>query len=236
MYEEKTYRKYSVPKDLFKTHLIIEESDILVFTSEKIESSEIEKKVKSLREDIKTYIKRDRNFLTTLSAYEPENSAPQIIKEMCKVSKILDVGPMACVAGAISEFLGKELLKKSKEVIVENGGDIFLKITRQRNIGIFYNKNDLLKIKLTTLNTPLGIASSSGKFGHSLSFGNCDLVCVISESAIFSDGAATFLGNLIKTQKDILPAFKKIKKYKEIKAVLVIFEGKIFVQGDLEFS
>ncbi len=235
MYEERIYRRYSEPKDLFKTHLIIEESDILVFSSEKIESFEIEEKVKILRQDIKDYIKKDRKFLTTLSAYNLKEPAPQIIKKMCKVSKILDIGPMACVAGAISEFLGKELLKKNKEAIVENGGDIFLKIAKERKIGIFYGKNDFLKIKLTTLNTPLGIASSSGKLGYSLSFGNCDLVCVISESAIFSDGAATFLGNLIKTQKDILPALKKIKKYKEIKASIIIFEGKIFVQGDVEF-
>jgi len=49
---------------------------------------------------------------------------------MMKVSQVAGVGPMAAVAGALAEYVGQDLLKLTPNVIVENGGDIFLKIKR----------------------------------------------------------------------------------------------------------
>ena len=52
---------------------------------------------------------------------------PFIVKTMARAGKIADVGPMAAVAGTISELSMKYLLnKEAKYAVVENGGDIAL--------------------------------------------------------------------------------------------------------------
>ena len=44
---------------------------------------------------------------------------------------------MAAVAGVIAEAVGRDLLAFSPGVIVENGGDIFVKISKKRLVGIY---------------------------------------------------------------------------------------------------
>ena len=51
------------------------------------------------------------DLLVSLKPLNVELNAPAIVKEMSKQTQKVNVGPMASVAGAIAEFLGKELLK-----------------------------------------------------------------------------------------------------------------------------
>ena len=125
---------------------------------------------------------------------------------MAQVGQQTGVGPMAAVAGAMAELIGKKLLDYSPEVIVENGGDIFMKISRRRRIGIFAGNSpftDKLALELEPEETPLGICTSSGTVGPSLSLGTTDATIVASTSAALADAAATAVGNLVKTADDL---------------------------------
>ncbi len=149
------------------------------------------------------------------------------------------VGPFASVAGAMAEFVGREILKYSKEVIVENGGDIFLKTSRKRRIGIFAGKSKFsnrLALEILPDETPLGVCTSSGTIGHSLSFGKADAVVVVSKSCSLADASATAIGNLIKKKKDILRGIEKAKGIEDLKGVVIIKDDKLGVWGNIKLT
>jgi len=68
---------------------------------------------------------------------EPEPSAPEVVRLMCWAGKNAGVGPFAAVAGAVAELVGLGLLGHTEEVVVENGGDIFMQVKRKRVVAVY---------------------------------------------------------------------------------------------------
>jgi len=156
---------------------------------------------------------------------------------MSESAEKVSVGPMASVAGAIAEFVGTELSKFSPEVIVENGGDIFLKGLKTRRIGIYAGTSPLsgkIGLKINGKDTPLGICTSSGTVGHSLSYGKADAAIAIAKSAILADAAATAIGNLIKEPSDIPSGIKFAEGIEGLKGVIIIKGENMGLWGDIK--
>ena len=95
---------------------------------------------------------------------------------------------MAAVAGGIAECVGQGLLDAGhKEIIVENGGDLFLSRSVALTVSIFAGQSPLsnrLGLNIVPEQMPLGICTSSGTVGHSLSFGLADSVTVVADSDV----------------------------------------------------
>ncbi|OGN94107.1 MAG: thiamine biosynthesis protein ApbE, partial [Chloroflexi bacterium RBG_13_50_10] len=166
-----------------------------------------------------------------------EAEAPAIVKEMARVSQLTSVGPMAAVAGAIAEAVGRDLLAFSPEVIVENGGDIFLRISEKRLVGIYAGQSAFTKkiaLEIMPRETPLGICTSSGTVGHSLSLGGADAVIVLSPSTALADATATALGNIVKDANDIPIAIEKAQGIAGLRGVVVIVGDKMGVWGKVK--
>ena len=237
-YIERFYRKELHPEDLIYYSIKIKESDILICSSKylKKEATEI---LKRYRGEIEEYIKRDPLFTHTLKPHEPIPGAPLIVKKMAEAGKKCRVGPMASVAGAIGEFLGLGLLQFTNEVIVENGGDLFIETEKMRKVGIFAGDSawsNKLVLKISPEDTPLGICTSSGKIGHSLSFGTTDAVVIVSDSAILSDAVATAVGNMVKSPADIQRALQYCRKIGSIRGVIIVKGKNLGIWGDLELE
>lgn len=152
MYEERTYREL-VNTNINKTTLIIDESDLDIYYDKDLNNAENE--LKSIRTILKNHIKNEPNFFKSLIPLKTNESDHPIIKKMKKASNIANVGPMASVAGAISETVGKYLSKYNEEVIIENGGDIYINAKEDKNILINASKSPLsnklyIKIKKRT--------------------------------------------------------------------------------------
>lgn len=144
---------------------------------------------------------------------------------------------MASVAGAIAEFVGSELSAFSPEIIVENGGDIYLKSSKTRLVGIYAGKSPLtgkIGLEINGQDTPLGICTSSGTVGHSLSFGKADAVVVLSKSATLADAAATAIGNLIVEPDDIPKGIEFAKGIEGLKAVIIIKDDDMGLRGEVK--
>jgi ApbE superfamily uncharacterized protein (UPF0280 family) len=156
---------------------------------------------------------------------------------MAKAAEKANVGPMAAVAGAFAEFVGLDLLKYSPEVIVENGGDIFLKSTKSRLVGVYAGEDSPLTgrvaLKIEPLDTPLGVCTSSGTVGHSLSFGKADAVVVLSHSTALADAAATAIGNIVKAETDVQKALDFARSVKGLVGAAVIINDKMGVWGKI---
>lgn len=210
------------------------ETDLYILAKNDL-ASLANKHVCSIRSQLEAYIVNHREFLTSLLPVEVDDLAPAVAKKMAEAAKLCNVGPMAAVAGAISEFVGTKLLMHSNEIIVENGGDIFASIKGDMTIGVYAKENYFpdLKIKIFASNMPMGICTSSGMFGHSFSFGKADAAVVLSENTALADAAATRFCNEIKTKNDINKTIELSQSIAGLEGVLLIKDDVLGVWGNI---
>lgn len=233
MQEPRFYRHWIKGGDLVSFEVMVKQTDLHVRSRRNLSDKALDSVLKH-RASLENYIKHHPLFVTTLEPYQAEAEAPAIIKEMARVSQLTGVGPMAAVAGAIAEAVGRDLLAFSPEVIVENGGDVFLKVHKRRLVGIFAGDScftNRIGLEISPKQTPLGICTSSGTVGHSLSFGSADAVVAVSPSAALADAAATALGNVVSSPDDIPRAVEKAQTIKGLQGVVVIVGDKMGVWG-----
>ena len=235
-YRERTYRKRVNAKDLVSFHVAVKETDLWVSSERKLED-ETRDLIFDHRHQLERYIQAHPDFLTTLQPYPEDPYAPLLVREMIEVTRVVGVGPMASVAGAIAQYVAKGLQQWTDQVIVENGGDIFLKANRPVTVSIFAGESPLsgkIGVMIPKEKMPLGICSSSATVGHSLSMGIADLVCLLSSSAVLADGAATALGNKIKSKTDLGKVAIWADQMKGIWGGLVIVGDKMVTWGEIE--
>ena len=233
MYEPRFYRHWIKDDDLVSFELTVKQTDLCIRSRRNLKDKTLDSVLKH-RGSLEAYIGRHPIFLTTLDPYQAEAGAPAIVKEMARVSQLAGVGPMAAVAGAIAEAIGRDLLAFSPEIIVENGGDIFLKISKKRLVGVYAGQSSFTKriaLEIMPRETPLGICTSSATVGHSLSLGNADAVIVLSPSAALADAAATALCNIVKTADDIPQAIEKAQGIEGLHGLVIIVGDKMGVWG-----
>ena len=238
MYEERTYRSLVRSDDLVKFEVVVKETDLLVRTESTL-SHETRESILKYRHQLETYITMNPEFQRSLIPLVEDRSAPELVREMIRVSQLARVGPMAAVAGAMAEWVSKDLLKFSKEVITENGGDIYLATTRERTIGIYAGQSPLsLKIGIVIgpEESPLGVCTSSGTVGPSLSFGRADAVCILSKSAALADAVATAVGNIVQQKKDIELGLERGREIEGVLGVLIIVGEKMGVWGNIRLT
>ena len=236
MYEPRTYRHWVKDKDLISFNIAVKETDLYIRALTNLKRKAL-KLVLKYRDALERYVERHPIFLTSLKPLPVDNGAPLIVRSMSESASKVGVGPMASVAGAIAEFVGSELLAFSPEIIVENGGDIYLKSSKTRLIGIYAGKSPLtgkIALEINGQDTPLGICTSSGTVGHSLSYGKADAVIALSRSATLADAAATAIGNLIKQPDDIPSGLEFAKSIDGLKGVLIIIDDKLGLWGEVK--
>ena len=215
--------------------MVVKETDLFIRASSnlKIESRNLVLKYRRILEE---YIDRHPSFTTSLEPLTVAEDAPAIIREMTNASAKVGVGPMAAVAGTIAQFVGEELVLHSPEVIIENGGDIYLKSLKDRTVAIYAGRSPLsgkIGLEIKAADTPLSICTSSGTVGHSFSLGKADSVVVVSKSAALADAAATAIGNKIIQPNDIQAGIESAKHIKDLLGVVIIKDDKIGIWGKL---
>jgi ApbE superfamily uncharacterized protein (UPF0280 family) len=235
-YQPRTYRHWIKDESLVAFTVVVKETDLYVRALSNLRSKAY-KLVLKYRAMLEAYIERNRDFLTSLEPIEVGPDAPRIAREMAEAARKVGVGPMAAVAGAIAEYVGKDLLDFSPEIIVENGGDIFMRTMRKRTIGIYAGNSPLtgkIGLEIEAGETPLGVSTSSGTVGHSLSFGKADAVVILSTSAILADAAATAIGNLVSEPEDIAKGIEFAERVEGLRGVIIIKDDNIGVWGKVK--
>lgn len=235
-YQERSYRNRVSKKNLVSFQVKVGETDLYISVEKHLTEIALES-IYKYRRFIEEYIKHRPQFLDSLVPIKSDEMAPAIINDMLESSRISGVGPMASVAGAIAQYVGLDLLKHSNDVIVENGGDIFLKSKHEVNVGIFAGESPLsykIALKIRPEDTPLGVCTSSGTVGHSLSLGRADAVCVTSKSVSLADAAATSIGNQVRGEGDIKTAIKMGASIEGVLGILIIVGDKMGAYGAIE--
>ena len=198
---------------------MISETEILLSTD--LAEHELTTFIHKQRSELKSYIRKNPDFLTS---FEPvlvgnfldkisltENSnisseIPIIVNLMARAGRRAEVGPMAAVAGTISQLsMGFMIENGSKFTIVDNGGDVAIKTDRDVVVGLYAGESSLsgeIGFKIKSKKTPMGICTSSGTVGHSISFGRSDSVTVFADEASIADALATSIANEAVGKKD----------------------------------
>jgi ApbE superfamily uncharacterized protein (UPF0280 family) len=235
-YQPRTYRHWIESKDLVAFNVIEKETDLYIRAGANLQRK-AHRLVLKYRYQLEGYIKRNPVFQTSLEPVIVPDYAPAIVRQMAAAGLKAGVGPMAAVAGAIAECVGRELLTYTAEIIVENGGDIFLKIKKDRVVGIYAGESPLtgkLGLEIEARATPLGVCTSSGKVGHSLSYGRADAVVAMSADTALADAAATAIGNRVKQAGDTDKALEFARGIVGLKGVVIIIGEKVGAWGDVK--
>ncbi len=238
MYEPRTYRELFKGEGLVFFNCTLKETDLQIGAHRDL-AVEAMGLVVELRRQLEEYIRAVPEFRTSLKPLEAAAWAPPIVRRLCEAGKLAGVGPMAAVAGAVAEFVGVELLRHSPEVIVENGGDIYIKTDRPRRVGIhaggspFSGKVALL---VRPEETPLGVCTSAGTVGPSLSFGRTDATVVVARDTALADAAATAVGNRVKTPDDIKAGLRLASRIEGVSGAVVIIGDQMGAWGQVDLA
>lgn len=188
-----------------------------------------------LRRQMDAYLLMDPQYKTALTPYDAGLEAPNILKEMSRVSHKTGIGPMSAVAGAVAkkvaEFLG------TQEVIVENGGDIYAQAASDMDISVFAGQSPLsekIGLHIPAADFPLGICTSSGTVGPSLSLGRADAVMIVCKDVLLADSYATAMANRIKTVNDLQSVIDRISDIPEILGAIAVKDDRMAITGRFE--
>ena len=196
-------------------------------------------KIRELRARLDEYIVAEPLFKKSLNPFHPGDSAPIEAKEMAAAAEKAGIGPMSAVAGLFAREVGNEIIRNFSvdELVIENGGDIYVLLKNELVLSIFAGESPLserIGLVIPSEKMKLGICTSAGTVGPSLSFGKADAVVAICEDVLLADAFATAFGNKVKTPNDVEKVIKQSEKYPEILSLLIICEDKIGIRGDFE--
>jgi len=234
-YRERTYRDCTGARLRCET-VRVQETDLAVYTDNPPVADRVKQMVIEQRGYLEAYISQYPGFASSLIPWREDPVAPPIVREMIQASARAGVGPMAAVAGAIAQQVGQRLLAHADEVVIENGGDLFIHIRGRATIGVFAGDSPLsmkLGLQFDGSAMPRGVCTSSGRIGHSKSFGKADAVCVVCASSAMADAAATAIANRVISAKEIEDAIAWGRMIADVEGILIIVGDKIGVWGQM---
>lgn len=232
-----SYRSKHAARDLYYFRISAGETDLHIGAKRDL-SKEALFAAMEARQHILEEIDSRPRFRTSMEPLRPHGEEAAPVDTMLQAGILASVGPMAAVAGAIAEYVGRALLPLSREVIVENGGDIFLYGPRERHVAVYAGSNPLSGLLSVVVHPEngVGVCTSSGTVGHSLSFGRADAALVISHDCALADAAATHLGNLASAPDRLDEALDTVCAIPGIDGALVIIGDRLGVKGQVELK
>lgn len=219
------------------------ESDLLVGVPHQQYAEDMEQAVEleliRLRDILLDYSEKAPGFLNSLHPIKEEEGevSEAEVSIMISCGQKTGTGPMASVAGLFAQQAGRMLLKTYgvKEVVIENGGDLYLR-NETKLVSVIHAGSSSLSDKMAFV-LPAGewgICTSSGTLGHSFSEGKADALTVISTSAPLADAWATALANRVRSARDMDGILEFVAGIPEIKGCAVIVENQVGIRGEIE--
>jgi len=235
-YIERTYREWSGRGARRRFTAAIGESDLDIQCETASEKRALEE-LAACRLDLERYIARHPRYGTSLVPLDVADGAGEIVREMACAAKLWDVGPMAAVAGAVAERVGRAIAAPGERIIVENGGDIWARAPGTLRFAVYAGEASPFRGALAfavDASLGVGVCTSSAVVGPSLSLGRADAVAVISNNAAVADAAATAIANRIKKPADVGPVVAWAQKGPDIVGLIACCGEALALAGALE--
>ena len=224
-------------RQLLKEHFIHKESQCTIISDQQVAIQAAKESIKRNYFELELYLRTNPKFLHSLTPI-PAPNAPLVAKLMTLAAQKADVGPMAAVAGAIADLAVEDMKRVGCEVaVVEDGGEISAQSNQPVDVAVAAGEEPLSKhfgFRLTEF--PIGVATSSGRFSHALSFGDAEAAVVFCKNATLADAAATAVGNVVKgenAQAGIQAGVTRGMSIEGVEGVLIIFKGQVGTAGKI---
>ena len=214
------------------------ESDLFIVCDRRLRARAMTA-LRAVRRELEGYIARDERFLLSFEPVRLRRGAPPVARQMAAAARAWDVGPMAAVAGAIAQRVGENLLAQAHEVIVENGGDIFLRRKRQSRIALYAGEWSPFTGEVFTIPPcpkGVGVCTSSATVSHSVSFGKADAVVAVASDAAWADAAATAIANEVRCESDVDKVLAKFGRRRYLNGLIVAIGERIGFWGDIALA
>ncbi|MCK5731295.1 MAG: UPF0280 family protein [Draconibacterium sp.] len=243
LFEERTYRTQFNTDRFTGFEISYLETDLWIGVDLPSFQPEIKElvlaKIKELRNKLDEYINEEPFFKKSLKPFLPTEIAPDEAIEMAVAAEKAGIGPMSAVAGLFAREIGEEIIQNFSvnELVIENGGDIYVLLKDEMVLSVFAGDSILserIGLVIPPEKNKLGICTSAGTVGPSISYGKADAVVVVCEDILLADAFATALGNKVKSPNDVEKVIKQSEKFPEILSLLIICEDKIGIRGDYE--
>ena len=235
MYTERFYRNWTQSGNLKTFRVVAGESDLQIYAERELRLPALAE-LRNVRKRLCEHIALNPRFLRSLTPLETGSMDP-FLKEMEEAGKQWNTGPMAAVAGAIAQAVGEELLKYSRTVIVENGGDVWAASETPLEFLIYPGEDSPLSRGIPFSVDAAGgisVCTSSGKIGPSFSMGRADSVTAIHRRGAMADAAATSLANRIRGAKDVTRTVESVAAGRKLKGILAVCGESIGIWGSIK--
>jgi ApbE superfamily uncharacterized protein (UPF0280 family) len=223
--------------NLFKENFTLKETQCTIISDKQQAIQTAIESIKRNRRELEIYIRANPKFLYTLKPISPPEK-PLVAKLMALAAEKAGVGPMAAVAGAIADLAVNDMTSEGCEVaVVEDGGEISAVSNTPVDVAVAAGDEPLSKrfgFRLTEF--PIGVATSSGRFSHALSFGDAEAATVFCKNAALADAAATAMGNVVKGEDvgaAIQAGISKGLSIEGVEGVLIIYKGQVGTAGKI---
>jgi uncharacterized protein len=223
--------------NLLKESFLFKESQCTIISDQQKAIQIAVESIKRNYQELELYVGTNPKFLHALSPL-PAPNKPLVAKMMTEFSQKAGVGPMASVAGTIADLAVKDMLNAGCEVaVVEDGGEISANSNQPIDVAVAAGEEPLSKrfgFRLSEF--PIGIATSSGRFSHAISFGDAEAVTVFCKNASLADAAATAVCNIVKgedAQTGIQAGIKKALSIEGVEGILILYKGQVGTAGKI---
>jgi ApbE superfamily uncharacterized protein (UPF0280 family) len=236
-YEPRTYRRAVDPAGLVTFEVVVAETDLQIAARTDLRDDAL-RLVEGARADIERFMDSHPFFADTFAPFDVPADAPAIVRSMSMAASLATVGPMAAVAGAVAEHVARGLEPLSDEVIVENGGDVFLCGSTDRVLALHAGPSPLsgkVGIELPASLLPCAVCTSSASVGPSVSLGRADAACVIARDGALADAVASALGNRVHSHEDIERAIEAVRGIRGVVGAVVVMGERLGAAGEVRF-
>lgn len=236
VWQPRYYRQHMEADGLVGFEVVHGETDLHISARRDL-SVEAAGIVKEIRAGLDAYVAAHPLFAESYVPVAVEPGAPGVVRAMAAAGAAAGVGPMAAVAGAIAEAVARRLEPLSAEVIVENGGDLYIVGVEPRKVLVLAGEAALsgkVAISLPARGAPVAVCTSSGKVGHSASLGEAHAVTVVATDGALADAVATAAGNLVHGPEDIERALERAMEVRGVRGVVVVVDEALGALGKIE--
>lgn len=223
--------------NLFKEKFTLKETQCTIISDKQQAIQAAIESIKRNRQELEAYIQTNHKFLWTLKPIPPPET-PLVAKMMAEAAEQAGVGPMAAVAGAIADLGVIDMIKAGGEVVViEDGGEISAISNIAVDVAVAAGEEPLSKrfgFRLTEF--PIGLATSSGRFSHALSFGDAEAATVFCKNSTLADAVATAVGNVVKGDDSAVGIKAGLNVGMSIEGVdgmLILYKGRVGMAGKI---
>jgi uncharacterized protein len=228
---------FSFMGNFFKEAFSYKESQCSIISDTAVGIQVAKESLKKNRTMLEEYANANPKFVWTLKPFSvPEE--PLVAKLMAEAGQKAGVGPMAAVAGVLADLAVREMVNVGcKVAVVEDGGEVSAVSSVPIDVGLLAGDELLsrrLGFRLTEF--PCGVATSSGRFSHALSFGDAEAVTIFCGEAGLADAAATAVCNFVKGDDAIVAIEKGLcaaKLISGVEGVLILFKQQVGTWGKI---